>query len=127
MANGFQQRLISKSGYRRTPTGLALDIRLPWYRSLPLSTVEIGGLRVDGREIPPAQLALEVNGKRFPAMALGDLIDEWWYVLDSAYLHVETPGLAGETHEIDLTLNLFPPYIPGLTWVTRSQQTLRAA
>ena len=127
MANGFQQRLISKVGYRRTPTGLTLDIRLPWYRSLPLSAVEIARLEIDGREVPAAQLSLEVNDKQFPVTALGELIDEWWYVLDSGYLHVKAPQLQGDAHEIDLTVSLYPPYIPGLNWVTRSQQTLRAA
>lgn len=126
MAETFTQRLISPVGYRRTDTGLALDIRLPWYRSLPLSTVEIAKLRIDGEEVPAERLQLEVNERRFPMAALGELVDEWWFVLDSGYLHVDIAGMATGPHSVDLTVNLYPPYIPGLTWVAHSERELQA-
>lgn len=126
MANIFEQRLLSPVG-RRTATGVVLDIRLPWYRSLPLSTVEVARLRIDGREIAPERMTFELNGRRFRLAQLPELVNEWWYVLDSAYLHVDHPEMRGDAHTVELTLNLYPPYIPGLTWVTRSQQPLRAA
>jgi hypothetical protein len=62
-----------------------------------------------------------------PANQLGDLIDEWWYVLDDAILSVSAAGLAaGAQHKVELTLNLYPPYIPGLTWATQSLRQLTA-
>ena len=126
MANTFTQRLISPTGHSLTAAGLLLDIRLPWYRSLPLSTVEIVTLRIDGTELPSERLQLEVNGRRFPVTALGDLTNEWWFVLDSALLHARVPSLAAGAHLVDLTVNLYPPYIPGLTWVARSERELQA-
>lgn len=126
MASIFEKRLLSPVA-RCTATGVVLDIRLPWYRSLPLSTVEVASLRVDGREIAPERMSFELNGRRFRLTELPELVNEWWFVTDSAYLHVDDPAVLGEGHAVELTLNLYPPYIPGLTWVTRSQQSLRAA
>ena len=56
MASIFEKRLLSPVA-RCTATGVVLDIRLPWYRSLPLSTVEVASLRVDGREIAPERMS----------------------------------------------------------------------
>jgi hypothetical protein len=126
MANIFETRLLSPVG-RRTATGAVLDIRLPWYRSLPLSTVEVASLRVDGREIAPERMRFELNGRTFRLSELGEQVKEYWFVTDSAFLHVDDAALLADGHAVELTLNLYPPYIPGLTWVTRSQQSLRAA
>ena len=43
-------RVISDNGLRATPTGYRIDVRLPWYRSLPVSTVEVGEVSIDGRD-----------------------------------------------------------------------------
>lgn len=126
MATIFEKNLLSPVA-QRTASGAVLDIRLPWYRSLPLSTVEVASLRVDGREIAPERITFELEGRKFPLAQLPDLTREWWYVTDSAYLHVDDPVLLGDGHTVELTVNLYPPYIPGMTWVTRAQQSLRAA
>jgi len=126
MANGFEKRLLSP-GCRLTPGGLLLDVRLPWYRALPLSVVEVAGVTIDGAPVPPERISFELNGRRFRLAELRELVDEWWFVLDSAFLHVEAPGLKGDRHEVELTLNLYPPYIHGMTWVTRARRDLRAA
>lgn len=124
MVNGFEQRLISVGGCRYEGEWLVLEVRLPWYRSLPLSTVEVARLSINGRDIAVERVELQVNGRRFPANGLDDLVDEWWFVLDSGYLYVKGGGAEDATSEVDLTLNLYPPYIPGLTWVTRARASL---
>jgi hypothetical protein len=126
MANIFEQRLLSPL-VRRTAGGAVLDLRLPWYRALPLSTVEVAGLRIDGRAVAPERMRFELNGRTWGLDEIGEQVKEYWYVTDSAFLHVEDPALLSDGHAVELTLNLYPPYIPNLTWVTRSQQTLRAA
>jgi len=126
MANIFEQRLLSPA-VRRTAGGAVLDIRLPWYRALPLSTVEIASLRIDGREVHSGHMRFELNGRTFGLAEMGEQVGEYWFVTDSAYLHVDDPALLTDGHVVELTLNLYPPYIPHLTWVTRTRQTLRAA
>jgi hypothetical protein len=121
----IQTRLLGDAALSVGSPGFALDVRLPWYRALPLSTIDIGELRVDGHCIDPRDIGVEVNGKLFRLDELRDRSDEWWYVLDSAYLHVSALNVKpGSEHEIDFTLTLYPPYIPGLAWVTKSHKRL---
>jgi Domain of unknown function (DUF6379) len=120
-------RVISDNGLSATRSGFKIDIRLPWYRSLPLSTVEVDEVSVDGKRVDPARIQFELEGRSYPLSAMPDLIDKVWYVLDSAYLNVEASALpAGSEHSISVTLNLYPPYIRGLKRVSRETKTLRA-
>jgi hypothetical protein len=122
----FETRMI-EDGLQAEENGFAVPLRLPWYRSLPLSTVELAELRVDGRDIHPDAVRLELNGKPHTLDELIEQTDEWWFVLDSALLRVDAPGVeAGKEHEIEVLLNLYPPYMGGLRWVTRSKKLLRA-
>jgi hypothetical protein len=120
-------RVISENGLRATPSGFKIDIRLPWYRSLPLSTIEVAEVRIDGRTVDPSQVRFELEGESYPLTALPDLVSKVWYVLDSAWLVVEPAQLqAGSEHDVGVTLNLYPPYIRGLKRVSRDRKTLRA-
>lgn len=117
-------RVIGESGLSATPDGWKLDIRLPWYRSLPLSTVEVGELSVDGVSIDLNRVLFELEGRRMPLRTLAEEYRTVWYVLDSAYLHFQAPGNAGGSHEISVTMNLYPPYIRGLKRMTRDSRRL---
>jgi hypothetical protein len=127
MDNNFSAFLISDDGVRANGADLSIEIRLPWYRALPLSTVEIASIRVNGTDFSPDLVQLELNGKTINAAQFADLTNEWWYVLDGGKLHVATPDIkSGQELSIDLTVNLYPPYMPGLIWVTHSSKRLRA-
>ncbi len=128
MANLFTEQLISDAAVIATPNCLEIAIRLPWYRSLPLSTVEIAELRIDGALVPTTTISLQVNEQRHAACDLSDQINDWWYVLDRGRLQVSIDGLApGSAHEIELAVNLYPPYIPGLQWVTKNKKSVRVS
>ena len=123
----FEKRLISDNGLTAEAGGFGVDIRLPWYRSLPLSVVELKLLKLDGEAVPAERVSLELNGKRFALKDLADRPDEWWYVQDSAWLHVDQPGLAaGSEHEVEVTLAVYPPYIHGFAFMTNCTKRLRA-
>ncbi len=128
MANLFTEQLITDAIATTAPAGLEIGIRLPWYRSLPLSTVEIGELRINGTLIPQRAISLQVNEQTHAAAELGDQVHDWWYVLDRGRLRVQFDGYESNSqNEIELSLNLYPPYIPGLQWVTKSKKTLKVA
>lgn len=128
MANLFTEQLISATAVLAVPNCLEIGIRLPWYRSLPLSTVEIAELRIDGALVPTTAISLQVNEQRHAAADLSEQIDDWWYVLDRGRLQVRIDGLApGSAHEIELAVNLYPPYIPGLQWVTKNKKSVRVS
>jgi hypothetical protein len=128
MRNNFSEFLLSPTGFQLDGQTLRLPVRLPWYRALPLSVFEVGSLIVDRVNVPVADIRLIVNGHTCPASSLGNLTEEWWYVLDDAILEARLPPLpASSTHAVDFTLKLFPPYIPGLAWVTQARREYRAA
>jgi hypothetical protein len=119
-------RVIGSDGIRATPTGLKIDVRLPWYRSLPLSTVEVGEVRIDGTLIDHGHILFELENERFTLGDLANQIGTVWYVLDSGYLIVEGgPWKAGCELEIEVTLILYPPYIPGLKRMTVQSKKLK--
>lgn len=125
MKNNFSDWLLNDGEARLNGKSLQLDVRLPWYRSLPLSVVEIESLSVNGQQITPEAVQIEINGKCHPANLLEDLNNEWWFVLDFAVLHLDVPDVDPvASYKIELTLNLYPPYIPGLKWVTKAIKNL---
>ncbi len=127
MENNFSRLLLNDRSLRIDGAGAQLDLRLPWYRSLPLSVVDVSHLEIDGTSVPAQAMRLVVNGKSFELGELPELTGEFWFVLDTAVLQVPRPPDAGRSsHEIDLQLDLYPPYIPHLKWVTRAKRTLSA-
>jgi len=126
--NAFSDYLITPEDSRVTPQGLVLDLRLPWYRSLPLSVVMPTELVVDGQPLSLAGATVEYEGRHFTLAELPEQVSTFWFIQDSVLLHVPTPQpLAAGPHHVLLTLNLYPPYIPMLTHVTRGDAALQAA
>lgn len=126
--NAFSDHLITAADSRITPAGLVLDLRLPWYRSLPLSVVMPTQLLVDGQPLSLDGATLACEGRHHTLAELPEQVGCVWFVQDSALLHVPTPGpLAAGSHHVLLTLNLYPPYIPMLTHVTRGDAVVQAA
>lgn len=110
----FPERLIETETLQSTPDGFSANVRLPWYRALPLSCVERIEVSVDGAPVPTDQIRFSL-GDAGP-LSIGDfaeLTDTWWYVLDSATLTVasEKATVPG-THEVDLSMGLYIPYLP---------------
>ena len=125
MENNFSKSLLSPGEARVSANHLELGVRLPWYRSLPLSVVELKDLNIDGQAVPDANVRLAINDKVFTLADLASQTAEFWYVLDSAKLEVDWPLDAAREHSVALTVNLYPPYIPGLTWVTRGTLSVK--
>ena len=126
--NSFSDFLITPQDSRVTPQGLVLDLRLPWYRSLPLSVVMPTQLVVDGEPLTLDNATLEYEGQRYTLAELPEQTGTFWFIQDSVLLHVPTPKpLAAGAHHVLLTLHLYPPYIPMLTHVTRGDTHLQAA
>jgi sugar phosphate isomerase/epimerase len=105
---------LTENGLRTNGDGIAIDVRLPWYRAMPLSVVDIPALRIDGIEIPREKMLLEVGGRDYRIDELPSQEERYWYVTDSGFLKV--PGWKAKTgsdHDIDLTIALKLPYVEG--------------
>ena len=119
------ERIIGESGLTASEAGLRLDMRLPWYRSLPLSTTQVESVILDGAPVDLAEATIEIGGKHFTLAQAAEAVDDFWFVLDSAFLVLPAQHLApGSAHAVELTLNIYPPYIPGMKRVNKQTQTL---
>lgn len=121
-------KIIEPDSLRVRESGIAVNIRIPWYRGLPLSTVEVNGLAVDGQEISPDRIRFEVNGKSFSLDQLPGLTTETWFVIDSATLAVDGIDSAkGKEHEVKLILSVYPPYLKGIRRAFTWSRMMKAA
>jgi hypothetical protein len=94
----------------RPEDGVALDIRLNWYRSLPLSCVEAVELTIDGSRVPSERLWLRVPGFEGRVDELADATAVWWRVLDAGVLTADGEDLTSGPHDVELALTLRIPY-----------------
>ena len=127
---GASVQLIREDSLRVVNAGFAFDVRLNWYRSLPLSSVDILSVKVDGEQVPADQIVFEINDHQYSITELLEQVEEFWFVQDFAVLHVRQPGKVnpGESHTIEAEISLRFPYMnigPGkfLTNVTRHVST----
>lgn len=122
------ERIIGEEGLSATDHGLRLAMRLPWYRSLPFSVVEVGGVTIDGVPADLTDAQVEFDGAVWPLAEIGEKTDTFWFVRDSAFLHIpEIEAAPGSEHEVALSLFISPPYIPGMRRTNLQTQCLRVA
>lgn len=119
--------LLEADSLAARPEGLAISLRLPWYRSLPLSVIQLDELRIDGTEIPAGKLRFQVNGQLRPLAEMAQLTGEYWFVQDSLVLVADQAIAAGEEHEVDVTLSFYPPYIADFRRKSRGVAQMKAA
>lgn len=90
-----------------------VEVRMPWYRALPLSSVAKVAVAVDGQDIPTEAIRFVVNDHAYALDELPPLWQDWWYVLDSAWLAFPTlVGFGPGAHDVRVHLGLYIPYLP---------------
>jgi Domain of unknown function (DUF6379) len=95
-----------------TADGFALEIHSHWYRALPLTSLAVVDLSIDGERVDPAALTVEANGKTYPFDQLEDRYDDWWFTTDAVTLHIPRANApANGSHRIELDLGLSIPYL----------------
>ncbi len=127
---GADLRIVEDNSLRTGNDGYEVGVRLNWYRSLPISCVEKVSLTLDGQPVDPGAICFEVNGKQFTLQEMEEGVEEFWFVQDTARVHVQDSGKIkpGEEHTIEAEIALRFPYIavgPGkfLTIPTRCKTT----
>jgi len=106
------EQVIGDGSLTGRDDGFSFDLRMPWYRALPLSSVEGVDVRIDGQAVPSEELRLSLNGETYALSDLPPLYDDWWYVADPATVWApKSGGLAPGQHELDVTIALRIPYI----------------
>jgi len=118
---------IKDDALRAVENGLELDVRLPWYRSLPLSVIDFGDIRINGKRIDHASVMVKLNGRERKLSDLAGLWQEYWFVLDSAFVRIPYQGVkTGEQYEVEFTAVIHPPYVPKVFFPAMHRKTMRA-
>ncbi|MGY1988266.1 DUF6379 domain-containing protein [Blastococcus sp. SYSU DS0669] len=98
---------------------LHLAVRLPWYRSLPVSCLEEVEVTVDGAQVPLRSVS--TGGFTGPVSDAGGS-GTWWDLRDALDVALDAPGVPGARHQIGLGVAVRIPYIqqaPGVPLVQR--------
>jgi len=105
-------QVIRDGSLRADGDGFSFDLRMPWYRALPLSCLEGLEVKIGGELVPSERLRLSLGGRTYDLSELPPLHEEWWYVADPAEVRApKAGGLARGDHELDVTIALRIPYI----------------
>lgn len=97
--------------------GFTLDVRLNYYRGLPLSAVENLELSVDGVRVPDHLVLAGLREKIFPLGQVRLAFTEHWPVKGVLRLNVYNGGLEPGPHQVNLTLhlrNVYMQFAPGV-------------
>lgn len=88
-----------------------LPIRLPWYRSLQLSTIDGIELAIDDEAVSQDKVSIDFGGAHYSLAEVAELHDAWWFVLDTLRTEIQIPAsVAPGDHRVKLTLSLRIPY-----------------
>ena len=91
--------------------GVRLKIRLPWYRSLPLSCVERVDVIIDGEKISRDNTFLNLYGQHHTMDEVLKQHNTVWFVLDTANIIVNTDKpLEVGNHDVSVEMKLRVPY-----------------
>ena len=104
-------RIIEQNTLKTDGSTSTVEVRLPWYRSLPAASISEVEFSVDGVVAPADSLRWTLNGRTYTLDELVGVIDEWWFPTDSAVLSGSIPLEAGGSHEVRVALKLYIPYI----------------
>jgi len=103
--------LIEPETFEINGDRVRLNVRMPWYRALPLSSVAAVRWTVDGRTVPRESITWTVDGSTYRLDDLPPRHDKWWYVLDSVVIEGDLSTSDRDRHDVAVTLALYIPYI----------------
>jgi hypothetical protein len=112
------QDLLRDDGFRRASRtegeGVMVKIRLPSYRSLPLSCITELTMSIDDRAVADDDLLLLLDGNAHRIRDLAERIDLWWFVLDAAEVFAPFESdLEDGMYCVEVGLRVVVPYATG--------------
>lgn len=109
----LEATVVGERAVRATAQGYEVDLGLPWYRSLPVSCLEDVVVTIGGRTAPRDALRVLRAGESLGIAALGDRVDDEWFVQDRLTVAVplDAPAAKGDSVDVEVTVTLRVPYI----------------
>ena len=83
------------------PVGYAINLRIPYYRGLPLSCIDVIDLWVDGEKIDPETMTIQSQGKEYPYLDIfkDDMETEtYWLFGDFLRIVIKKDGGISQGH-----------------------------
>lgn len=111
--------LFAEKDVRRTDTGIAVSVQLPWYRSLWLSAVDGVAATVNGAAIAPDRLRFALQGREYRIEELPEQSETLWFVADRPEVLIDLDDVpaAGDTLTVEVVLTmrlLYMQIMPGV-------------
>lgn len=101
-----------------------IQMRLPWYRGLPVSCIERLEVTLDGTALGPDKARLIVGGVPLMQKELSERYEETWFNLDSKEVELTLDGpLAEGKHQVSALMRLRIPYFRTSPDPTQSSYT----
>lgn len=116
MKLGFEKRVLREDGFYNIllngkPVGFNLDLRINYYRGLPLSCVHKLEVTVDGERIPDYLMLFQLHEKCFTPGELSKMYREYWGIKTPAHLRIFNYGLRPGPHDVHVRLEFKSPYM----------------
>lgn len=109
----LEASVLQDDAVQAVPGGCAVDVHLPWYRSLPLSCVEDVAVTVNGERAARDDLRVRLGDDEVPLDDLADKTEDWWFVQDPLTLTVPLAAdlPSGADADVAVHLAIRIPYI----------------
>lgn len=104
--------LLAEDAVFEAGDDLEIEIRTPWYRSLPLTSVRGLEVTIDGKQYDSNDLRLRIDGVDYSLDDLGERFDKTWFIQDAAVVTVPGAGRpVGVPLDVEVAIELSFPYI----------------
>lgn len=104
--------VVREDALRADNGGFALEVHHHWYRSLPLSSIAVLDLKVDGEPVSREEMTVQANGTSYRFAELEEQFDRWWFTTDAITVSAPRGGCStGTRHRVELDLGLLIPYL----------------
>ncbi|WP_433306076.1 C-glycoside deglycosidase beta subunit domain-containing protein [Actinoplanes sp. CA-030573] len=122
--------ILTEDSLRSRPGGLGIAVKIPWYRSLWLSSVSDIAVTVDGVSVPRDELRAELGDRSYRIAELAEQSETLWFLQDRLVVVVprDEPPAAGDRVDVEVSMAIRLPYMqiaPG-TYVTNHATNRRA-
>ncbi|WP_433364612.1 C-glycoside deglycosidase beta subunit domain-containing protein [Actinoplanes sp. CA-142083] len=122
--------ILTEDSLRGRPDGLGIAVKIPWYRSLWLSSVSDIAVTLDGAPIPAESLRAELGDRSYRIEELAEQSETLWFLQDRLVIVVpqDEPPAAGDEVDVEVSMTVRLPYMqiaPG-KYVTNHATNRRA-
>lgn len=114
----FENHIVQKKGFRNVRkggklTGYEVQLRIPYYRGIPMSCVNQIKLTVDGEEVERKNMYCTVQGESFTMDQLTTAINHRWAMTEPITMFVfKDGGLEKGEHDVSAYVELRISYQP---------------